>query len=666
MIFNDINQNRSYVKGRYRPEIDGLRAFALVSVIINHFNKNLLPGGYLGVDIFFVISGFVITSSLYHRPSKSFKDFITGFYKRRIKRILPVLSVFVFITSIAICLFNPNPTLFLRTGLTSLFGVSNLYLLKQSTDYFAPSTELNVFTHTWSLGVEEQFYLLFPFLVWFSGFGRQTKNGARNLFLILGGLTILSLIGFLYLYTTNQPAAYFLMPTRFWEIATGCLIFILFQKRKSIEEFTGKIPPIFILILIIGVMYLPMAWAIASTVAVVILSAILIVSIKKGTISYVFFANPKIVYIGLISYSLYLWHWGVLSISRWTIGINWWSLPFQITLMLGLAIASTRYIESPLRKSDWFEKRRNLIGSCGGMIFTLSSSLFVLEKPLMGIIYLGNKKPQENSPHILKLEDKCPPDKKFDLKTISDCILSSKNGRNILSIGDSQTEHLIPLLHKLNNDDGFGVFFYSSCGTNFPSLVETRSTGYKNPDKFSEKYKKSIDYFNYYFSKLKRGDIILLSSRYEVRWNRPIPRKERNLKFTFYDSRNNILSGDQSYKKWKTLFNEIAVNSLSKGVKVIVFNTIPSFPEHVHRREWFNSMNISSVKRDNIINNSRLADSALKNLANHFENVEVFDVFSELCPETQYLCTSEKYIDQTHLSSLGSLSLYEGLLKKLY
>ena len=114
---------------------------------------------------------------------------------------MPALSVFLLITSIAICLFNPTPIVSLRTGLSSLFGLSNLYLLKQSTDYFAQSTKLNVFAHTWSLGVEEQFYILFPFLIWFSGFGRQSKNGTRNLFLIVGALTITSLIGFLYLYT---------------------------------------------------------------------------------------------------------------------------------------------------------------------------------------------------------------------------------------------------------------------------------------------------------------------------------------------------------------------------------------------------------------------------------------------------------------------------------
>ena len=169
-------------------------------------------------------------------------------------RLVPALSVFVLITSIAICLFQSNPYLSLWTGLTSLFGLSNLYLLGKATDYFAQSSELNVFTHTWSLGVEEQFYIVFPFLIWFSGFGRQTKNGARNLFLIVGALTIASLIGFLYLYPINQSAAYFLMPTRFWEMALGCLLFIGVQKRNSFEKSLKKVPPLLVLSLMIGIM----------------------------------------------------------------------------------------------------------------------------------------------------------------------------------------------------------------------------------------------------------------------------------------------------------------------------------------------------------------------------------------------------------------------------
>lgn len=389
LMSNDQNKPMS---SRYRPEIDGLRAFAVIAVIINHFNKNILPGGYLGVDIFFVISGYVITSSLYQRPSRDFKDFISGFYERRIKRLVPALSVFVVITSIIICLFNPNPRISLETGITSLFGLSNIYLLKQSTDYFASATELNVFTHTWSLGVEEQFYILFPFLIWFSGFGRQTKNGARNLFVAIGFLTITSLIGFINLYPINQSAAYFLMPTRFWEMAAGCLLFIGFQKRTSFENLLEKFPPLLILGLVISVMYLPMKFAIASTISIVILSSILIASLKRSTTGYIIFTNPTVVYIGLISYSLYLWHWSVLSISRWTIGIHWWTVPIQLFVMFALAIISYRFIETPLRKKTWFGKRwKTLITGVGvlGIVYLIIGAFN--QNTLFKYIYTGKK-----------------------------------------------------------------------------------------------------------------------------------------------------------------------------------------------------------------------------------------------------------------------------------
>jgi len=667
----DIKENKSSSISRYRPEIDGLRAFAVVAVIINHFNKVILPGGYLGVDIFFVISGFVITSSLYERPSKNFKDFISGFYERRIKRLVPALSVFVLIMSIAICLFNPNPTTSLRTGLTSLFGLSNLYLIKQSTDYFAQSTELNVFTHTWSLGVEEQYYILFPCLIWFSGFGRQTKNGTRNLFLIVGALTIASLIGFLYLYTTNQPAAYFLMPTRFWEMASGCLLFLGFHQRKSIEKFFEKVPPILVLGLIVGIMYLPMSLATVSTVSVVALSAVLITSLKKQTKAFKIFTHPKVVYIGLISYSLYLWHWGVLSISRWTIGIHWWSVPFQIALIFGLAIASYRYIETPLRKGNWFGKRWKTLVVGGGVIFSLSGVLIALGRPIKKIIYLGNKQTLEIPSYIGLSDKKCPPGQKFDINLISNCILSSSNGRQILFIGDSQTEHLITLLNKLHNDDGYGVYLYTQGGTTFPSLIETRNNQRENPDSFRERYKNTLDHYNYFFSKLKSGDTIVLSSRYELRWgDRPIPKQQRNTTFTYYDASNKILSKDESYNQWKQLFANIAEKSQKKGIKVILFNSIPTFPNYVfkHGKQWFNSLdekNFIGLKREYYKNHAKLVDSAFYSLENKYSNVEVFDIFSELCPESQIFCTSEKYEDQWHLSSEGALSLYEGLLKKL-
>jgi peptidoglycan/LPS O-acetylase OafA/YrhL len=340
----------------YRPDVDGLRALAVIAVIINHFDKVLLPSGYLGVDVFFVISGFVITSSLAAHPGRTCGDFLTWFYSRRIKRIIPALVTFVFVAALLTSALSPHPVVSLKTAIASLFGFSNLYLLKRATDYFAASSDFNVFTHTWSLGVEEQFYLFYPLVAWLAGFGRLAATGSRNLRWVIGPLAIASLASFLYLYQHHQPAAYFLMPTRLWELTAGCLIFVETREAGRLRYFQ-RLPPLLITACLVGVLFVPLSHAVVATVAVVSLTAVLIASLRPGTAAYALFTRREVVYVGLISYSLYLWHWGVLSLSRWTIGIHWWSVPFQAAAMLGLSAASYRWVERPLRSATWSRHR---------------------------------------------------------------------------------------------------------------------------------------------------------------------------------------------------------------------------------------------------------------------------------------------------------------------
>ena len=449
----------------------------MVAVIINHFNKDLLPSGYLGVDIFFVISGYVITSSLAGRESKNFLDFLSGFYERRIKRLVPALVVFVLITSVLISIFNPDPSAALSLGWKSLFGVSNISLYRSSTDYFAQSTELNPFTHTWSLGVEEQFYLLFPFLIWFSGFGQQTAKGARNLFFWVGAMTIASLIGFIYLYQVNQPAAYFLMPTRFWEMAAGCLLFIGFQKRAKIEQTLEQVPPLLVVAAMVGVMYLPVAAAVPATIGIVVLSAILIACLKKGTGTYKFFTLEKVVNIGLISYSLYLWHWTVLSMSRWTIGISWWSAPILLGIICILAVLSYEYLEKPIRKKQ--VKRRSATLFLG--IATLvAAAVFgkILAIPSMGsklrivseddgIFQRGRKTQSDYIGPITKRKNKDCGSHAADLSqsvvhsSLRRCLWEGRNKTPVIAIlGDSHAHQLFPIAEGIARDKGLSVYNY--------------------------------------------------------------------------------------------------------------------------------------------------------------------------------------------------------------
>ena len=610
-----IKKNKASAQNQYRPEIDGLRAFAVIAVIINHLNKEILPNGYLGVDIFFVISGFVITSSLYQRTSKNFNDFISGFYERRIKRLVPALSVFVVITSIAICLFNPEPRSSLVTGLTSLFGISNLYLLKESTDYFATSTAYNAFTHTWSLGVEEQFYIIYPFLIWFSGFGKQTKNGVRNLCLIVGALTIASLIGFLYLNPSNQPAAYFLMPSRFWEIASGCLTFIAFQKRTFIEKLLEKIPPILVLALMVGVMFLPMSLTTISTIAIVVLSVMIIASLKRGKALYIVFTNPLVVYIGLISYSLYLWHWGVLSISRWTIGIHWWSIPFQLAIIFGLASTSYQWIENPLRKRSWFEKKWKTFIISSGVLVTLTIGIYALGKPLKGGLYVGNKYNVWNMKRYRETS-----------------ITNSPNLPTIYLIGDSHTAHYGSIMTNLAGKKEY----------NF--IMHPRGKGLKLLEKSDEEY--VLAPLREYKNNFNKGDIVIFAAHIE---------KYKN------------------GKNWLKQYETFIQQTKSKELKFLLLSPTPTFPiilkeksGYICQKEWFrpswaiSPLCFGEVKKSEWFTSNADAISKIEQFLLANPSVQYIDAFSILCPDNFCKNHDQKtfiYKDDHHLTSYGAMKV---------
>ena len=671
-MLGDINTTNLSIKSGYRPEIDGLRAFAVVAVIINHFNKEILPHGYLGVDIFFVISGFVITSSLYQRPSKNFKDFISGFYERRIKRLIPALSIFVLILSILICLFNSDPIFSLRTGLTSLFGLSNFYLLKQATNYFAESTELNVFTHTWSLGVEEQFYILFPFLIWFSGFGRQTKNGARNLLITTSALTIASLIGFLYLYPINQSAAYFLMPTRFWEMASGCLLFILLQKRKSFADFLEKLPTLLLLILIIGIMYLPMSWAPAATVTVVGLSLLLINSLKKETAAYTFFTNPKVVYMGLISYSLYLWHWGVLSISRWTIGIHWWSVPIQVILMLGLAIASYRYIETPLRKSSWLGKRWKNIAAGGGVIITIAGSLITIDLPLKGKLYTGQRiiaNSQQNWRKKIRLGkssltgEKCHASNNYSSEQLkllfNECkyplIRKSTDQKTLAFVGDS---HALTLLNseEILTNSAFRVIHYSHHGCPFP--IPPHGIHPLECNNFL------IDSENQIFQDLKSGDSIIILNYYLSHLGSKDMRDVRHNIFNKHKKR--VSNSSSKIDIYMEGLKKISTKAAKKSISIFFIGSPYRNTGLGFSKEWFrpNPPELKILQEETInaqkINKTlakKIKDNSLKNVI----FVNPLEILDKRCGNNVNFY-SECFRDGDHMSEKSSREIIDFIM----
>jgi len=522
------SQTKVHPGGDYRAEIDGLRAIAVIAVIINHFNESLLPSGYLGVDVFFVISGYVITLSLSKTRSTDVWSFASSFFKRRIKRLAPALFTCITITAALACLFNDRTASHINTGIAALIGTSNIYLHSLSTDYFAESTKLNPFTQTWSLGIEEQFYLIFPWLAWFLWLRATPSNAGRKRFtLFVAALCTASLSLYLALAANNPSAAYFLLPSRLWELGAGCLTFLLLGKRPGIKLRVRGL----------DLSYGPLLCLIAIfiwdqnqqflTVTAVILTALALATPRDNPGNMALRFQP-LIYIGLASYSLYLWHWSVLAISRWTIGIHLWSAPLQIALIAGLGITSYELIEKTTRKINWDPPFIWFFGSFLSVTLGASLALSWLGRPTSKI-FLGTKgcepfglktcKPIAEphaalTPYIEGTtinRDNCivrTEKSNFPQQVIQNCTTQSQDrgSRTIHLIGDSLAGNLTPILNKnyQQRRGNAAVLVKYACGLNSPKLnttIDSSSCDLANQQRW-----------NYLRTNVQQNDIIIVAS----------------------------------------------------------------------------------------------------------------------------------------------------------
>jgi hypothetical protein len=209
---------------------------------------------------------------------------------------------------------------------------------------------------------------------------RVHKSGIINAIFVLSVLSAASLAGFLYLYPRHQSSAYFLMAPRFWELGAGSLLLLTSTTKFLWPNRLNKIISISAFIGLCLALFLPIELGSIATITVILLTCILIYSLESGGPIHSLLTHKYVVAIGLISYSLYLWHWGVLAISRWTIGIHAWSIPLQTGAMLLAAAVSYRYVETPLRRADWAPSRSQTIGIGLG----LCGALGLLSSRLLG------------------------------------------------------------------------------------------------------------------------------------------------------------------------------------------------------------------------------------------------------------------------------------------
>jgi len=437
-----------------RRDIQGLRAFAVIVVIAFHADLPI-PGGFVGVDVFFVISGFVITAMLLREKEKYGQVRFGNFWKRRFLRLTPALAVLVSVVILAslVFLFPDGQRLTIQTGVGAIFLVANLVIARNTGGYFDGPAELNPLLNTWSLSVEEQFYLVFPFILAAAWWVKKRSRWASQIPLL--AVTLIALVSFGLALFAVWPGGggseftflNFYSPfVRAWEFAVGSILALLvirgWRLPRSLNEilaFLGLIGLILSCFLITASTPFPGPWTllpVLSTAAVIYTGTSNMSFVNKG------FALSPAVLVGDWSYSLYLWHWPVISFA---IAIGFRStgaLLIAVLISLPLALASYYGVEQPIRNLRSLSKPV-FASLVSGVIFipvaVAGFALFVYQTPSLhqgntGVSYLD---------YIA--ENSYPCDFPQTSGNLSRCRQSQAGGPiSVALIGDSHAEHLFP------------------------------------------------------------------------------------------------------------------------------------------------------------------------------------------------------------------------------
>jgi peptidoglycan/LPS O-acetylase OafA/YrhL len=367
-------------KYKYRPEIDGLRAIAVTSVILYHLGFSSLKGGYIGVDIFFIISGFLITSIITQEIEKGTFT-ITNFYEKRARRILPALTLILFLSAVASWFFLPPHEFinFTKSLFYVILFISNIFFWRDG-DYFVTDASLKPLLHTWSLAVEEQFYLFFPFFLF------ALKKIKKNI-VFIGILVscILSLALAQYASVSYKVANFYSLPTRFWELGLGALCSIRISNVNKINNWKKNniISLIGLTFIIYAILFYDEKTPFPSlfTLIPAIGTALILLYSSKNLGIGKLLANRGLVFVGLISYSAYLIHQPLIAFQNIYFGFNQSTIYKLVTLLsiFFLAFLSYRYVESPFRNRDLISTKSIVKFSFYATIFLLIYSIYIFK-----------------------------------------------------------------------------------------------------------------------------------------------------------------------------------------------------------------------------------------------------------------------------------------------
>jgi peptidoglycan/LPS O-acetylase OafA/YrhL len=653
----------------YRPEIDGLRALAISTVVMFHAGSSLFPGGYVGVDIFFVISGYLITSIIAKEVSEGSFSFV-NFYARRARRILPALF-FVLVTTTAVAFALLLPSQLVEYGkvliYTVLFGAN--FRLAAAADYFQPWSSDNPLLHMWSLAVEEQFYVLWPSL--FLLLTSTCKPNHTKIAVVC--LAALSLAVSEVLVHVWPQTAFFHLPARGWELLAGALLALkvlpsLKDQRAALWlSMLGLVLMIAPAILYSSDMPFP---GLSALPPVLGCSLVIYAETDVRTRAGRWLSWPPIIFVGLISYSLYLWHWPCFAFLRAAMVRDLTSLEALACVALAtvLAIISLRFVERPFRR---------LAPPAPGFlrIFIPSPRAYLASALAAGLIFSGSYF-QKSAGAAWRVSGEAqaylaqtPPDK--------DCIMQSRAavkckvgiaaadepGAFVLW-GDSHARRYLPALKQVYESGT--VFLYPGCSPLLDTIwVDAFGrTILQNCTEENSRVALEIE-------RLK-PKVVIIASRWTL-FEEPFGLEKSSRRF-FVTSTSKDLTRENTHRIFEAQLEKTIRQFTRLGIQVVILGQVPEMRSSVTDcvvmsvQLGLEMKPCTTIRREEVEARQKFINETLNTIAAQNPNVTVFMPMHSLCdPEVCHAMRNGRllYSDNHHINEAGARALQDDLMRTL-
>lgn len=649
---------------KYRKEIDGLRALAILPVILYHAGFGWISGGYLGVDVFFVISGYLITNIIYKEIQLG-EFSLWVFYERRIRRILPALY-FVILVTFGLAWFWMLPDHFKNFSKSvmaiNLFS-SNIVFWKD-TGYFTQGAELAPLLHTWSLAIEEQFYLLFPVLL------ILCRKLRRSYLIIIMLILIISSVLLSSWAAIHAPVAnFYLLPTRGWELAIGSIIALNFSPLTLSNKLLKNALAFAGLFMICGAYLVfdqnsptPSYMTLIPTVG----AALILLYAQSSTIVGTALSHPILVWFGLISYSAYLWHWPIFVFGR-IISVNepsnFWFL-FLGLISIFMAFLSWKFVEKPFRDKTKF-KSKTIFG------LAIISTLIIFAFGFFGYKYNGF--PSRIDPQILKITRSpddldsrlkgCEADAGAPIEPRNSCIYGNASYPTVAVLGDSHANFITAQLSDAISHHNISLRNFSHSG-----CMPIKGIHFKDKSTACAEHNQRVRAF---VEDEPNLDMLVLSARWTFR-----------LEHTRFDNKDGgIEYGEESNTlpnspdEMGLLINSTVSDYLNMGKKIILVYPIPEVgwevPFTLAKKLKIDINDNSIITRHSVFTerNSRTYEQ-LDKIEFHPNILRIYPehVFCNQQIKDKCIATLNGvplYFDDDHLNIIGAKMLGEHIEKKL-